>query len=494
MKKFFSFLAVMLMAVTANAGYEYVDLGLPSGTLWATCNVGAGNPEGYGDYFAWGETETKTCYDYNTYKYCMGSHLTFTKYCTNSEYGYNGFTDGKLWLDPEDDAATVNMGDDWRTPSIGQLIELMEKCTRKWTQKNGVNGYLLTGPNGKQLFLPAAGYRRESDPQLYDGYYAIYRSDLISEDLNMVAYYMWFESNKWGWEWLGGRRSDGCPVRAVRVKKVVYTEFVEETGTLTYYYNGKRASRTGITELYDPIKGPDAIRFKDYNDKVVKAVIDPSMKDAELTSMKNMFYGNIDSETFDIYGLPNMTSIEGLENLNTSSVTDMNGMFYLCQSLTSLDLSSFNTSNVTDMRSMFMGCNALQIVDLTSFDVSKVTSMRFMFGSCRELITICCYGNWSTAPSLTDSYLMFSGCNKITGSQGSTLIDDGQLDATYARPDKGKYYPGYFMAETMTGIKAIDNGQWTIDNDGAIFNLAGQRLNKMQRGLNIVGGRKIVIK
>ena len=86
------------MAFAAQAemidGHEYVDLGLPSGTLWATCNVGADTPEGYGDYFAWGETEPKEVYSWETYKWCNGDEYSMTKYCTNSQYGYNGFTDG----------------------------------------------------------------------------------------------------------------------------------------------------------------------------------------------------------------------------------------------------------------------------------------------------------------------------------------------------------------------------------------------------------------
>ena len=136
MKQKLLFLLVTLLitlSASAQTEYEYVDLGLPSGTLWATCNVGASSPEEFGDFFCWGETSAKDWYEYSTYKYCMGSHLTLTKYCNNSEFGYNGFTDDKTVLDPEDDAATVNMGEDWCTPSPDQLNEL-KQCTRKWTE------------------------------------------------------------------------------------------------------------------------------------------------------------------------------------------------------------------------------------------------------------------------------------------------------------------------------------------------------------------------
>ena len=114
--------------VTPPDEHEWVDLGLPSGTLWATCNVGADNPEDYGDYFAWGETEPKVIYNWSTYKWCNGSVNTMTKYCTDSGYGT---VDNKTELDPADDAATVNWGTSWRMPTLEQLDELLTKCT--WT-------------------------------------------------------------------------------------------------------------------------------------------------------------------------------------------------------------------------------------------------------------------------------------------------------------------------------------------------------------------------
>ena len=117
-------------------------------------------------------------------------------------------------------------------------------------------------------------------------------------------------------------------------------------------------------------------------------------------------------------------------------------MFGMCQSLTSLDLSSFNTSNVTNMSAMFMGCNALKIVDLTSFDISKVTTVEGMFNSCSELTTICCNTDWRTSPALTKSNSMFSYCDKIVGDKGTTFVND--KDVTYAHPDGGKSDPGYF--------------------------------------------------
>ena len=145
------------LSVSGNVdGYDYVDLGLPSKTLWATYNVGASRPEEYGDYFAWGETEPKNYYDWSSYKWCNGTNRTLTKYCDNSSYGT---VDYKTELDLEDDAAYVNWGESWRMPTEDQMEELMLKCTWTWTTNNGVKGNLVTGPNGNTIFLPAAGIR-----------------------------------------------------------------------------------------------------------------------------------------------------------------------------------------------------------------------------------------------------------------------------------------------------------------------------------------------
>ena len=139
-------------------GHEWVDLGLPSGLLWATCNVGATNPEDYGDYFAWGETTPKEYYDWTTYLYCNGSETTLTKYCDNADYGNNGFTDTLTTLEAIDDAATANWGNGWRMPTDHEIYELYTNCTVAWTTHNGVNCEKFTGPNGNSIFLPAAGY------------------------------------------------------------------------------------------------------------------------------------------------------------------------------------------------------------------------------------------------------------------------------------------------------------------------------------------------
>ncbi len=195
--------------------HDWVDLGLPSGTLWATRNVGASAPEEFGDYFAWGETEPKDHYDWSTYKWCNGSDTTLTKYCIHSHYGYNGFVDNKAELDPKDDAAYVNWGPSWRMPTIEQQQELINNCSFVWATQNGVNGRLFTGPNGNTLFLPAAGGRWDGS-LYYVGSYGYYWSRTLYTCFSCsdLAYTLDFTSGYVDCD--GDNRIIGFTVRAVR--------------------------------------------------------------------------------------------------------------------------------------------------------------------------------------------------------------------------------------------------------------------------------------
>ena len=181
--------------------HGYVDLGLSSGLKWATCNVGANAPEDYGYYFAWGEVEPKTTYNWDTYKYYDDSNLT--KYTSN---------DSKTVLDPEDDAATANWGGAWRMPTKAEQDELRNNCTWTWTTQNGVNGYKVTGPNGNSIFLPAAGY--VGGGTLYPaGSYGFYWSSSLSTDGPYNAYNVGFGSDDVGWSY--DYRYYGLAVRPV---------------------------------------------------------------------------------------------------------------------------------------------------------------------------------------------------------------------------------------------------------------------------------------
>lgn len=128
--------------------------------FWGTKNLGADKPENYGDYYAWGETETKDVYYWSTYKWCNGDYNSLTKYNNNSVYGT---VDNKTVLDADDDVAHVKMGGKWRMPTDAELTELREQCTWTWATQSGVNGSLVTSKtNGNFIFLPAAGYRQLS--------------------------------------------------------------------------------------------------------------------------------------------------------------------------------------------------------------------------------------------------------------------------------------------------------------------------------------------
>ena len=197
--------------------HEYVDLGLPSGTLWATCNVGANSPEEYGDHFAWGETEPKSDYSWSTYKYCNGSFYTLTKYCTSSD---DGSVDNKTELEPSDDAATANWGSGWQMPSREQCDELINSSytTTIWTTMNGKYGRKITSKsNGNSIFLPAAGYRSDTSfyrAGSYGGYWS--RSLDTSSAYSLFAYELYFNSN---YICTGDNdRSSGQSVRPVCVK------------------------------------------------------------------------------------------------------------------------------------------------------------------------------------------------------------------------------------------------------------------------------------
>ena len=135
-----------------------VDLGLS--VYWATCNLSesgfVSSPEQYGDYYAWGETETKSDFSWENYKFSASEFGPFSKYNTSDSYGT---IDNKTVLDPEDDVAHVKLGGSWRIPTDKEWTELRTKCTWTWTTENGVFGRRVTGPNGNSIFLPAAGFR-----------------------------------------------------------------------------------------------------------------------------------------------------------------------------------------------------------------------------------------------------------------------------------------------------------------------------------------------
>lgn len=193
-------------------GHEAVDLGLS--VKWATCNIGATTPTEYGNYYSYGETTTKNKYDWDTYKWCNGDRDMLTKYCADYE---SGDVDYLTTLTASDDAATVNWGKKWRTPTKKEYEELLRKCTLKWVQRNKVNGCLVTGPSGKSIFLPASGFRNLTNLRNAGDYGAYHTATLDSEGDNNCAYVFSFDKEKttdeWGIYW--GLRCFGFTVRPV---------------------------------------------------------------------------------------------------------------------------------------------------------------------------------------------------------------------------------------------------------------------------------------
>lgn len=193
---------------------EYVDLGLPSGNLWATCNLGASTPEQYGDYYAWGEVEPKQEYTYPNHKwYKEGApSLGFTKY--NNE-------DGKLTLEDEDDAVIQKLGNGWRTPTLADFRELTNQklTTIKKTTLNGVAGYQITSKkNGKSIFIPCASFKRDK-PQTReisaDEEVAICMTNLRRIDYQVFnAWTFAFQNDRIGR--YGKLRPDGISIRPVK--------------------------------------------------------------------------------------------------------------------------------------------------------------------------------------------------------------------------------------------------------------------------------------
>ena len=148
--------------------HEYVVLGLS--VRWATCNIGAEYPGQTGNYYAWGEVNTKNWYSWATYKWSEGSEQTLTKYCTNENYG---IVDNKITLDVSDDVARMEWGGRWRMPTQKEFKELLDNCSFKWTTFNTIYGYEVTSNiNGNKIFLPLTGYMLESQVMTIPyGYY-----------------------------------------------------------------------------------------------------------------------------------------------------------------------------------------------------------------------------------------------------------------------------------------------------------------------------------
>lgn len=216
---------------TGNAnGHDYVDLGLPSGTLWATCNIGASTPEESGDLFAWGEVTPKTSFSLSNYELYKSvttepdadgfttTYSGYTKYVMESDastYGLQGFYDNLSVLEKEDDAASVLWGGLWRMPTRDEIMELRNHCLWDWVTLNNMEGYKVTGQNGNYIFFPAAGFIDRYYTQA--GHGGMYWGASLSESPSIYPLALYFSRDVYGWSaaYFVGERYYGYSIRPV---------------------------------------------------------------------------------------------------------------------------------------------------------------------------------------------------------------------------------------------------------------------------------------
>ena len=202
--------------------------------------------------------------------------------------------------------------------------------------------------------------------------------------------------------------------------------------TLSFYYDTNKSSRSGTVYTAANFREYSDGSWGPYSSHITKVVFDSSFANyTGLTSTANWFYG-----------CSKMTTISGIENLNTQNVTRMSFMFSGCSSLTSLNLSSFNTQNVTYMNCMFFGCSSLTTLNLSSFDTQNVTNMCWMFQGCSSLKTIVVGGEWSTT-KVIESAQMFYGCTSLVGGDG-TKFNSSYTNKTKALR-RAEYRPNHTL-------------------------------------------------
>jgi len=231
----------------------------------------------------------------------------------------------------------------------------------------------------------------------------------------------------------------------------IYTVYDGDV-TLTYYYdrNYNERKSVGTVEFYDPDNVLKQARWKEYSDDVETVIIDPSMKNAPLTSLKGMFYPGYDYEEGDDYHLSYAGTITGLNYLNTENVTDMSYMFYECAELT--------------------------VLDLTSFSIENLENTTKMFYDCEYLTTIYCNANMSASSKLTSASNMFYNCEELKGGK-DTEFDSGKIGKDYARPDGGSATPGYFTTLDMNDKAKL---YAYIRDMKMLYNFAAQYVDKSE--------------
>ena len=427
---------------TEQVGHEYVDLGLPSGRLWAKTNYGSEKEDDYGEYVEW----------------------------------------------PNRNIICSTWGEDWKVPSIYDFYELANYCTYNWVYSiNNVYGVEFTGPNGNKLFIPAAGMSTWGTPNNI-GNVAFYWSDTEASN-NFACVLTCYSENKS----VNANESLNYSIGALPIRPVLsshkqpYAVLSDNNTVLTFYYDTQKVVRKGMSVgpiIYDDAHYKPLSEWYDYSSSIKKVIFDESFSD----------YHDITSTAYWFESCNNLEEINGLANLNTENVTTMKRMFIWCSNLKTLDLSNFNTENVMDMSHMFQqcsslkelhldnfdtknvttmhqmfdGCTGLNYLDLSGFDTRNVTDMGFMFNNCYELETldlsnfntenvtvmgimfdtctklktIYASHDWNTG-KVSENEFVFYRCYSLVGGQGTKWVD-GNIYPIYARIDRGVEAPGYF--------------------------------------------------
>ena len=242
--------ALNLSAQNSHNGHEYVDLGLS--VKWATCNIGANTPQESGDYYAWGETTTKSTY--------------YASNCATWKVDIGDISDA-----PQYDAAATNWGGSWRMPTLIEFNELQEKCTWVWTTRGGANGYEVTSKiNGNSIFLPAVGYRAEKSLES-NGVRGMYWVSTPAAEGTQYAYNFYFDKGYKCAYWIS--RADGHSIRPVlNIESDDATNGSEDNGDK----NGDKNSKDYRTEKDSATEKPAnevVVNEEQVNNRPTKAVI-----------------------------------------------------------------------------------------------------------------------------------------------------------------------------------------------------------------------------
>lgn len=251
---------------------------------------------------------------------------------------------------------------------------------------------------------------------------------------------------------------------------------------------------SNVTHMYDMFYNCESLTTLDLSNFNTSNVLNMGGMFFNCKSLTSLDLSNFNTEkvTDMSYMFKFCSSLTNLiiRTFITSNVTEMNSMFEGCKSLTNINLSNFNTANVTRMDYMFQFCSSLTSLDVSNFNTSKVESMSNMFQLCSSLTTIYSGDRWRTE-KVRYGGDMFMGCTKLVGGAG-TAYDAAHADYTYAHIDGGMSNPGYFTDINSSSIYEVEYKD--VETTHATFSLSGQRLAAPKKGINIIGGKKVIVK